>query len=328
MSGSPAEPKVLYIAGNGRSGSTLINQILGEVEGWFGAGELWYVWHNTVCGCGARVQQCEFWGPTMRRIRQGPASVDPLAVERRELGGGPAKLLAVARERRRRAAGRPPSLAYPELHTALYREIQAASDANVIVDASKLLMPALLTSLTECELYLLHIVRDPRAYAYAWSRERLKTPQLGRSFPQWSPRRSSLTWLRRHATIETALRRRLRSRYLLLRYEDFAARPLSAMRSICALVGEPHAKLPFLDEKTVRLRRNHNVEGNVTRFLEGPVAIAEDDEWRAARPRRQALVATLIGAPLMPRYRYPLLRTETRSGPDRSGQGSTPADRR
>jgi hypothetical protein len=131
------------------------------------------------------------------------------------------------------------------------------------------------------------------------------------SFPRWSPQRSSFIWLRRHLAIETLLRRRLKTRYLLLRYEDFVARPHEALRSICALVGEADAELPFLDEGTVRLKRNHNIGGNTTRFLEGPVPIAEDEEWKAALPRRQALIATAIGGPLMPRYRYPLLRRES-----------------
>jgi hypothetical protein len=312
MSSSPPEPKILYVAGNGRSATTLINQILGEIEGWFGAGELWLSGSGSVCGCGAKVDQCEFWGPIIKGFRQSSSR---------------GNLLAVARERRRRAARRPPLLAHPELLTTVYRDIHQASGANVIVDVSNLLMPALLASLTECQLYVVHIVRDPRAFAYAWTKEKLRMPG-GSSFQQWSSQKSSFRWLRRHAAIEVLLRRRLGSRYLLLRYEDFVARPLAAVRSICALVGEPHVELPFLDADTVRLRRNHNIEGNATRFLEGPVPIVDDEEWKAALPRRQALIATLIGAALMPRYRYPLLGTETRSGPDRSGQGSTPADRR
>jgi hypothetical protein len=290
MPGSSPEPRILYVAGNGRSGSTLINQILGEIEGWFGAGELWLSGRRSLCSCGAGVDECEFWGSIIGGFCEAPGE----------------HLLAVARERRRRAAGRPPVLSHPEVIASLYRDVHEASGANLIVDVSNLLMPALLTSLTDCELYVVHLVRDPRAYAYAWTKQKLRVPDLGAPFPQWSPQRSSFRWLRRHAAIETLLRRRLRSRYLLFRYEDFAKEPLAAIRSICAMVGEPNAELPFLAENTVRLKPNHNISGNTTRFLEGPVDITEDDEWKPAMPRRQALVATLIGAPLMRRYGYPL----------------------
>ena len=45
-------------AGSGRSGSTLITTVLGQLDGCFAAGELRYLWQrgmvdNRPCGCGA-----------------------------------------------------------------------------------------------------------------------------------------------------------------------------------------------------------------------------------------------------------------------------------
>jgi hypothetical protein len=58
--------KVLYIAGSGRSGSTILDNILGQVEGGFSVGELRYVWdrgiiQNRICGCGAPFRGCNLW---------------------------------------------------------------------------------------------------------------------------------------------------------------------------------------------------------------------------------------------------------------------------
>ena len=57
---------VLYIAGTGRSGSTLLASILGEVEGVFAAGEVRYLWQRglaerRLCGCGVPVRDCPVW---------------------------------------------------------------------------------------------------------------------------------------------------------------------------------------------------------------------------------------------------------------------------
>lgn len=41
-----AEVKVLYIAGWGRSGSTILDNVLGQVEGFFSGGELSYLWER------------------------------------------------------------------------------------------------------------------------------------------------------------------------------------------------------------------------------------------------------------------------------------------
>jgi hypothetical protein len=40
--------RVLYFAGSGRSGTTVINNILGQLGGAFAAGELRYLWRRGV----------------------------------------------------------------------------------------------------------------------------------------------------------------------------------------------------------------------------------------------------------------------------------------
>src|SRR5918995_1530890 len=56
--GGEARPvKVLYVAGLGRSGSTILANTLGQVEGFFSGGELNFIWkhaliENRLCGCG------------------------------------------------------------------------------------------------------------------------------------------------------------------------------------------------------------------------------------------------------------------------------------
>ena len=59
--------KVLYISGSGRSGSTLLSRLLGEIDGFINAGEAArylfarYQPRDLPCGCGKAVQDCPFW---------------------------------------------------------------------------------------------------------------------------------------------------------------------------------------------------------------------------------------------------------------------------
>ncbi|HDO25996.1 MAG TPA: sulfotransferase, partial [Nitrospirae bacterium] len=58
--------KVLYIAGMSRSGSTILGNILGEIDGFFNAGELIDIWDRGLasdgkCGCGMKISKCEVW---------------------------------------------------------------------------------------------------------------------------------------------------------------------------------------------------------------------------------------------------------------------------
>ena len=70
MMGAPAlqasKVKVLYIAGYERSGSTLLHNVLGQLDGFFAAGELNEIWdrsliENRRCGCGVPFKECEVW---------------------------------------------------------------------------------------------------------------------------------------------------------------------------------------------------------------------------------------------------------------------------
>ena len=59
--------KIIYIAGAGRSGSTLLDISLGNMDDCFSLGELICfvengILKNEYCSCGSRVRDCSFWG--------------------------------------------------------------------------------------------------------------------------------------------------------------------------------------------------------------------------------------------------------------------------
>ena len=59
-------PKIILIAGHSRSGSTLLDRLLGEMDGFVTVGELRCLWirgliDDQLCGCGAAFQSCEHW---------------------------------------------------------------------------------------------------------------------------------------------------------------------------------------------------------------------------------------------------------------------------
>jgi len=64
--------KVLSIVGEGRSGSTVLAAILGELPGVFDAGELHWVWGRSLieqrrCGCGRPPAECPVWSPVVHK---------------------------------------------------------------------------------------------------------------------------------------------------------------------------------------------------------------------------------------------------------------------
>ncbi len=65
-------PHVVYLGGFGRSGSTLLERVLGGIPGWTNVGELVDLPrsvhpHNELCGCGRDFSDCSFWSEVGRR---------------------------------------------------------------------------------------------------------------------------------------------------------------------------------------------------------------------------------------------------------------------
>lgn len=319
--------KVLYIAGWGRSGSTILGRILGQIEGFSSVGELRYIWdrgfiENRLCGCGTPFAQCEVWQQTVSRafgdgLRTTAAEklvgLRERGVRNRHL------LLDTDKEGPRARVSRMEE--YTGALEKLYRAVQETSQSRVVVDTSK--FPSygyVLQNVPGIELYVLHLVRDPRAVAFSWASR--KKPKLDRKDDPGKPMtphslvESSLVWDEWNFVIENTWGRDP-GRYMRLRYEDFVASPRDAVGGVVRFLGEEGGRLPFAGEREVELGVSHTFSGNPDRFQSGPVGVRPDEGWkRGMSAARQALVAALT-LPGMARYGYPL--RPQREGSSRRG---------
>src|SRR3712207_9509572 len=65
---------VVYIAGDGRSGSTLLSRLLHQVPGWLALGEVRYFWErglqqDRACECGRPFSECPLWSRVADELR-------------------------------------------------------------------------------------------------------------------------------------------------------------------------------------------------------------------------------------------------------------------
>ena len=75
---------VVYIVGWGRSGSTLLTAVLGELDGAFAAGELRMLWGRgaigrRLCGCGRVIPECPIWSQVLERLDGAPCTAEEMA---------------------------------------------------------------------------------------------------------------------------------------------------------------------------------------------------------------------------------------------------------
>jgi Sulfotransferase family len=307
---------VLSVVGAGRSGTTVLASILGEVPGCAGAGEIRWLWQRGVldgrpCGCGQKPTECPVWSQVIERCLSTPGpdgvppTVETIVAAQQELG----ERRNHRRVLRSAADGGEEWEALGLLRHVTgiaVRTFAEATGANVVIDTSKRpLDAAVMAQVKGVDHYVLHVLRDPRAVAHSW--RRAKSFSIGEKTRTMGTRRLPSTvrrWV--GSAIETeALRRQLPQRHWLrLRYEDFCAEPAGSMDRLLAMMGVA-GRPPFEDDATVRLRPNHIVAGNPSRFTVGSVRIRVDEEWRTAMSRRDRLLVATSTWPLLRRYGYP-----------------------
>lgn len=305
--------KVLYIVGWGRSGSTILDNVLGQLDGFFSTGEMHYLWDHIQekrpCGCGISIDECPVWSKVSAAVlgdreRHGVSIPDILEWQQQVM-----RLRHTPRLLRTDGANLPSPLnSYVSLMSSLYPEIGRVTNSRVVIDSTK--RPpdaALLRLIPNIDAYVLHLVRDPRAVAYSWQRRK---QQLDRptDMDRYGTFASSVNWLLWNAAAEWIRRHMDRSRSLLLRYEDFISSPQTWIQRIVDLAGESVEQLP-VEGSVASLDKNHSVAGNPRRFDTGRVELRRDDEWRGKQSLASRSLATAISLPLLPRYRYPLLES-------------------
>src|SRR5262249_22835056 len=169
-------------------------------------------------------------------------------------------------------------------------------------DSSKLpTYGELLRRVPGVDLSVVHLVRDPRATAYSWSRAKPLPARDGSVMQRQTPLKSAALWSTWNAAAEGVWRAGPRS--LPIRYEDFIAEPRPVIERIVGLVGEAPAELPFAGPTEVTLATTHGVAGNPSRFTTGAVPLKLDDAWRTGMRAGDRRLVTTITAPLAYRYR-------------------------
>jgi hypothetical protein len=306
---------VLFIAGDGRSGSTLLARLLGQLPGWVSAGEVRFTWErgilgNRDCECGNSFAECTFWSEVCREAYgEDPAGIAALA---RQIAQADSEMLRLRSAAPALFAARRPlrwaqrNGHYAETISAIYPAISSVADAGVVIDSSK--VPAyglLLRGLPELDVRVVHLVRDARASAYSWQQVRPLTDGADRaSMTRRGVVRSSAVWQASNSLARRLLGRP-RGAYLTVRYEDLVAYPTGTLRSIADFMGAGDVPLPVLGDR-IQIQPGHAAAGNPNRFNHSPTTLRLDDQWRTQMSRSQSLLVTSLTLPMLKAYGYPV----------------------
>jgi hypothetical protein len=295
-SATSKKPRVVYVLGAGKSGSTILGVTLGNCEDMFFTGELfsWLVESGSPVLEGAEREA--FWG----RIRDEVDGADDL------YGNEVVRYLerSLARFRihrtlvRRRLRPR-----YQQVMLELFTAIGRIAGAAYIVDTSHFPMRAReLQAIGGIELYLVFLSRDPRDVVASYSRH-VDGSALKRGI--FTLGTNADLWLTYLLSVLVFLRQP-RERRLFVRYEDLVEKPEEVLREILNSVNSP-APTPDLS----RLRTGFAVRGN--RLLLSPEVAFES---RTPPPPRRSLLTSVLQLPwtlLFPRLRPALSGTKSQA---------------
>nr|WP_239102793.1 sulfotransferase [Actinoplanes siamensis] len=307
---------MLFLGGLGRSGTTLVERLLGELPGVCALGEVVHLWQRDLrdderCGCGERFSRCDFWQRVGKSAFDGWENVDVDRVQ--------ALRRAVERTRhipRLAGAARPSDEVreYAAYYARLYRSAAEVSGAQLVVDSSKhSALAHVLRAAGGLDLRVAHVVRDARGVAYSWTK-RVARPETDGAdeMTRYPPIRSALLWNAHNAAFDLLARRGTPVRRI--RYEEFLADPRAGLLGLADFAGLPlqPGDLDFLGLGQANLGIGHSAAGNPMRFTVGRLTLRRDDAWTRALPGAQRRLVGAVCGPMLRAYGYPLKHEETR----------------
>ncbi|MCA9263634.1 MAG: sulfotransferase [Planctomycetales bacterium] len=282
--------KIVYVAGYGRSGSTLLDSALGNHADILGAGELTWLFQYAAdaasCTCGAPLMTCEIWREVLRRV------VPSLEHD---------ELQRVARESaaaERFMTDRRSHVRHREIWETAFAAIRELTGRSTIVDSSKSTRSTyhrlhLLNGLQQSEVYVLHLVRNPRGVMHSARRGSNRRLEAGQPATMVAASARALTsWLIANRNVQRYCLRHMAGRYVCVRYEELVQHPQRVMANIGAVIDCDLSAIADALVGQIPLETGHGVSGNRLR-RSGPIQLRVDTEWQHQPHRMDRLLAAL-----------------------------------
>ncbi|MCX6467509.1 MAG: sulfotransferase [Pseudonocardiales bacterium] len=304
-------PRILLLAGSGRSGSTLIERAVGGVAGVTTLGETVHLWERglrdgELCSCERPFRECPFWSEVGDAAFGGWDALDPAEVS----------ALREVVVRTRHLPGLLTPLAGPEwrgrrdelgaLIGSLFRGVRAVTGSQLLLDSSKLPAYAALLRHADVDVRCVRVVRDPRGVAHSLGKtvQRPEVTDGSATMYRLPPAKAALWWS--VLELQTGALAVRGMPLTTVRYEDFVADPRGVVGRVLDFAGirTGAADLDHLQPGAVQLPPGHLVAGNPMRFRTGTVALRPDEAWRTAMGSRDRRIVDLLTIGLRQRHGY------------------------
>lgn len=290
--------KIIYILSTGRSGSTILDMLIGSSEKVWTLGEVLLLnfevqKNETPCGCNEPVSQCEFWTPFILQNTQN-GLLNRICKFRDSEGRG--KLLRfkylkfiLGKKKLDLEKHKDYFSANKQLYTYAYKEANKIKETHYLVDCSKdLYRLLLLQSSGLFDIKVIHLTKSVSNFTYS-----LTKPDFG----FLNTIRTSAKWL-----VQNYLMLKICNRFIEksihIKYVDLVKNPKSTIKSISE-------KLDLnltLKNTNFRSQINHGIAGNMSRFKTDKIIVQFD--YKEKLPKSKLTLSKIIASPIIKTLEY------------------------
>lgn len=308
-------PELIYIAGYGRSGSTLLERLLqcqpfvhacGEMTNFFRI----YGSDSSRCSCGQSLENCDFWrGIAQELFKQG------FSVQKFPYYGK----LQKKREAHWSHGGSFTPLRHQDTYANLMQPFFEAlarhpHENQVLIDSSKTaystpFRPIAISQLGQFRVRVIHLVRDPRGVVWSVKKGLNRRMEAGKEGSALLPVTRAITgWMFANKAADRLKRYFGEDSYCLVKYEDLVEKPAQVLSHISTiwdidLQESKRVAEEVMNGSEVQLPTMHQLAGNRMRF-NTTFSIHPDYTWKEKlNPRTNAVVKT-ITMPFLKKYGY------------------------
>lgn len=298
MPASPDKINVAYIAGYGRSGSTLLERILSSHSGAVGVGEIAYL---------ADTELSDFYWDAAEGIPLWDKLEPELRFPPEELAGRE----SVQKRYESRLTGwfhwlfRMPDTGYRGHTLSVLSAIQKSvpNTTHWIIDSSKtardrFFRPFMFRRLPELNTCMIHLVRDPRGSVQSVRRGSNAAMEQGRErVSRLAVLRAAYGWTM--ANLSGLLFRAIYGpdNYVRIRYEELAENPVMCLKRLEPMLGLDFTATVQRMQSGKPLPAGDQFAGNRMR-LESVVRLNTDQRWRTEMPKLLQWLVTILCFPV------------------------------
>jgi len=294
-----AKPKVIYIMGCGRSGTTIMDILLGNHAGFQSVGELNnapLAWNkDETCGCGLSLRECDIW----KNVGSDCFQNDSTNVHY--------EILKHQRDIERQVSivkhvlglfDRSVIDAYHSYVYDTFRILKTSASVHTVIDSSKSIGRGLaLLKNTRLDVQIIHLVRDPRGVFFSFQKKNLVTPTM-------NILSLALYWNSVNLLASLLKLKFGKNKFLRIRYEDLVTNSDLVITQIENFVGEDLSDVKQKLRDEVPMDRGHLAMGNRVRSQKVALKLRPDFSWKKSIKFYQRMLVNICCFPLMLAYSY------------------------